>query len=182
MDIEEKKARRSETQKRYGIKHSEEKEKRNKIYYQQNAEKIKERSNLYNRENIILLTEKTKLYHSVNKEKYVLLKQRRKSKKLSLPHTLTDAQWEISKAYFNNTCCYCGKKLPLAQDHFVALSKGGEFTSNNIVPSCKSCNCKKHTSDFFTWYPKYKYYSKKRECFILKFLNYKDGIQQLKII
>ena len=105
--------------------------------------------------------------------------QRRMALKRKLSSTLTLAQWENMKMHFNNKCAYCGKELPLAQEHFLALTKGGEYTVNNIIPSCKTCNSSKCNKDFFTWYPKYKYFSKKREKIILKFLNYKNEIQQL---
>mgnify|MGYP003489420683 CR=1 FL=1 len=78
------------------------------------------------------------------------------------------------KLEFNNKCAYCGKEKPLSQEHFVALSKGGEFTINNIIPSCQNCNSSKRATDFFEWYPKFKHYSKKREQIILKFLNYNN--------
>ena len=107
--------------------------------------------------------------------------QRREARKRSLECNLTAKQWLDIKLQFDNKCAYCGKELPLAQEHFLALSKSGEYTVNNIICACKTCNSSKSNKDFFTWYPKYKYYSKKRERFILKFLNYKDGIQQITL-
>lgn len=107
--------------------------------------------------------------------------QKRIAKKRSLPFALVTKQWEQIKLYFNNTCCYCDKPLSLAQEHFIPLNKGGEYTTNNIIPSCLSCNSSKNDKDFFTWYPKYEHYSKKREKKILEFLNYKNGIQQLAL-
>ena len=49
------------------------------------------------------------------------------ARKLSLPSTFTNTQWEQTKLYFNNVCCYCGEKLTLEQDHFIALSKMGNI-------------------------------------------------------
>jgi len=106
---------------------------------------------------------------------------RRRSLKKNVISTLTKEQWEGIKKDFNNTCCYCGKEIQLAQEHFIPLSKGGEYTSNNILPSCKHCNSSKRDKDFKTWYPKYNFYSKKREVKILKYLNYKNNNQQLKM-
>lgn len=79
-------------------------------------------------------------------------------------------------------CTKCGRDLPLSQDHFIPLSKGGEYTLNNIIPACVHCNSSKHIQSFFEWYPKYKYYSSNREKKILIFLGFKNGNQQLKII
>lgn len=108
--------------------------------------------------------------------------QRRRSLKRKLETTLTLNQWENIKIHFNNKCCYCNRELPLEQEHFIALSVMGEYTINNIIPACKSCNASKSNKIFNEWYPKYKYYSKKREKIILSFLGYTKGIQQLKIM
>jgi len=117
-----------------------------------------------------------------NHEKRKILDQKRRAKKKQLPASLTEEQWQFIKKYFNNSCCYCGKGLPLQQEHFIPLSKGGAYTHNNIIPACGSCNASKKNKDFFTWYPKYRHYSQKREKEILKFLGYdKQGVQQLAL-
>jgi hypothetical protein len=107
--------------------------------------------------------------------------QKIRALKRSLPSTLTAQQWEQITQRFNDKCAYCGKTKTLQQDHFVPLVKGGEYTHNNILPACKDCNQSKHTTSFFNWYPKQKFYSKEREVKILKFLNYDNGIQQLSM-
>lgn len=117
-----------------------------------------------------------------NKAKYVIFSQRRRARERMLPSTLTTAQWESIKDSFDNKCCYCGKKDPLTQEHFIALTKGGEYTHNNIIPACGSCNFSKHNKGFTEWYPTFKFYSKRREQKILKYLNYKNGIQQLALL
>ena len=123
-----------------------------------------------------------KKYRNNHHEYFLMSSQKYRSKKLLLPNTLTLKQWKQVKEYFENRCAYCGKKLPLAQEHFIALSKKGEYTINNIIPSCRVCNSSKIDKDFFEWYPKQKFYSKERERKILKYLGYKNNkIQQLKI-
>jgi len=107
----------------------------------------------------------------------------RQSRKDNTICTLTAEEWDKCKKSFNNKCAYCGKELPLAQEHFIALSVGGEFTLNNILPACQSCNSSKNKKDFFDWYRGYKYYSKAREAKILKYLHYKDKrYQQLALV
>jgi len=78
-------------------------------------------------------------------------------------HNINKHEWQRCKEYFNNTCAYCG--LPV-EDHYN-IYKGelrkedlqkehvdhfGENTIDNCVPSCKSCNCKKHTMELDEWY------------------------------
>ena len=168
--------------KQYYIENKETFIKRSKIYYMKNKEHFCEVSRRYSKDNKESVKEQKKQYCKLHPTFRRMMWQRREAKKRLLPNTLTIKQWENIKASFDNKCAYCGKEKPLAQEHFLALSSGGEYTVNNIIPSCKSCNSSKCNKDFFQWYPKHKYYSVKREKFILKFLNYKDGLQQLKII
>lgn len=164
----------------------------NKAYRIVNREKDLERKRIYRKNNDDIIKayrevnkEKTKQYakthNACNEDKHNVRNQRRRTKKLSLIATLTDIQWLQIKKNFNNSCAYCGKESTLAQEHFVSLSKGGEYSKSNIIPSCKHCNSSKGTKDFFLWYLKYEYYSKRREENILKFLHYENNNQQIKL-
>lgn len=104
--------------------------------------------------------------------------QKRYAKKMALPNAFTLQEWEDVKGQFNHACAYCGEEKELTQDHFIPLSKGGEYTINNIIPACISCNVSKKDKDFFKWYPSYKYYARKREEKILSHLNYNTNKEQ----
>lgn len=141
-----------------------------KVYYQKNRDK---------------LAQQKREYHKTDKYKEIkrFSKEKRRTKKRLLDSNLTKSQWEKCINHFDNSCCYCGKKeKTLSMEHFIPLSNGGEWTINNIVPSCRSCNSSKGTKDFFKWYPKQKCYSEQRENKILKYLNYKNNIQQLSLL
>jgi 5-methylcytosine-specific restriction endonuclease McrA len=73
--------------------------------------------------------------------------ERRRARKAAAPHNdLTRKQWRAIKAAFGNRCAYCGQHFErLTMDHIVALSKGGSHTAANVVPACRSCNCRKWT-------------------------------------
>jgi hypothetical protein len=103
-----------------------------------------------------------------NKDNHKFCKHRKRAKDKSLKADLTIEQWQEIKLNFNNKCCYCGEELELELEHFIPLSKNGEFTYNNILPSCRQCNKKKGVEDFFNWYPRQEFYDKKREEKILK--------------
>ena len=151
-----------------------------KKYNELNKEATRLTKLKYNEVNKEARLRQHKEYHSKNKDKYVIWEQNRRARKLSLPNNLTSNQWEIIKECFNNECAYCGKQKPLVQEHFLALSNNGEYTVNNIIPSCQGCNCSKGNKYFYEWYPKYKCYNAKREKTILKFLHYnKNNEQQL---
>jgi hypothetical protein len=148
----------------------------------ENKDKIADEWQRYYEANKARLAKNRKIYWSNNKERYKVSIQRRKARKRELVSNLTIAQWENIKQIFDNKCAYCGRELKLYQEHFIPLSKGGEFTINNIIPSCQSCNSSKHDRLFNEWYPRYKYYNKKREEKILSHLHYKNNIQQLTLL
>lgn len=60
----------------------------------------------------------------------------------------TSSQWKIMQAAYDHRCVYCDKRRKgrLTQDHITPLSKGGNHTIANIVPSCKGCNSRKATN------------------------------------
>lgn len=154
-----------------------------KTYRNNNKARCYERSKKYRQKNAETISEKAKKRYYKKHETYLSTarkwNQRRRTAKISLPATLTEDQWCVIVQLFDNKCAYCGKTKKLEQDHFVALSNGGEYSHNNIVPSCHSCNTSKKNNDFFEWYPKQGHYSKKREAKILKFLHYENNRQQL---
>jgi hypothetical protein len=153
-----------------------------KEYYAKNKDRINEKGKRHYINNKSRYRQLSKEWAINNKDKVNISSQIRRMKKKELPYNLSEEQWVQIKNDFDNKCAYCGQEMPLAQEHFVALSKGGEYTINNIVPSCQSCNSSKSDKDFFEWYPKYRHYDKNREKFILKYLNYNNGIQQLALI
>ena len=151
----------------------------NKEAIKQWREANKEAIKQYKEDNKEAIREYKKQYREEHRDICNMSTQKRRAKLKQLPDTLTVEQWDNIKQYFNNSCAYCGEEKPLAQEHFIALSKGGEYTHNNIIPSCKSCNSSKSNKIFEGWYSKQKYYSNKREQKIYKFLNYNKGEQQL---
>lgn len=138
----------------------------------------------YNESHKVQTARNNHLYRLSARGKKILYAHGKKRYKLSkiLDNSFTEEQWRECKNSFQNKCAYCGLEKPLAQEHFIPLIKGGEYALNNIVCACKSCNSSKGPRDFFVWYPKYKKFSKKRQNIILKYLGYKEGNQQMKIL
>ena len=127
-------------------------------------------------------TEKNKQWRKNNPNKAIVITQRRRTRKRQLPSALTAEQWITCKSYFDHKCAYCGAKKKLTIEHFIPVSNFGELSVNNVLPVCSSCNSSKINKDFFSWYHLQSFYSKPREQKILKFLNYKNGIQQLALL
>jgi 5-methylcytosine-specific restriction endonuclease McrA len=66
-------------------------------------------------------------------------------------HDLTDAQWAALTAAWGG-CAYCGATgTPLQRDCVLALSRGGRYTLDNIVPACGSCNASKSNGEVTRW-------------------------------
>jgi hypothetical protein len=166
---------------KYREEHKEEMAEYNKKYWAENKEKLKKDKIEYRKNNREMIRKKNKEYKKNNKDVINRLNQKRRSLKRGLPFKLTTEQWTRIKKHFESKCAYCGEDKKLHQEHFIPLAKNGEFTHNNIIPACKSCNCSKQDKDFFDWYPKQEFYSKEREAKILVFLNYEGQSQQLKL-
>jgi 5-methylcytosine-specific restriction endonuclease McrA len=66
-------------------------------------------------------------------------------------HDLTDEQWAALTAAWGG-CAYCNAPgAGLQRDCVLALSRGGRYTLDNIVPACRSCNTSKCNAEVTTW-------------------------------
>lgn len=70
-------------------------------------------------------------------------KAKRRAAMCGVECTLTIAEWLDICRQHNYRCAYCGRKLPLEQDHVVPFHRGGGHTRANVVPACKPCNSSK---------------------------------------
>jgi len=66
-------------------------------------------------------------------------------------HDLTAAEWASIKDLWGG-CAYCGATdRPIQRDCVLALSRGGRYTLDNIVPACGSCNASKGNDEVTGW-------------------------------
>ena len=66
-------------------------------------------------------------------------------------HDLTDEQWDALKTAWGG-CAYCGATdRTLQRDCVLAISRGGRYTVDNVVPACRSCNTSKCNAEVTTW-------------------------------
>lgn len=66
-------------------------------------------------------------------------------------HDLSAEQWAALTAAWGG-CAYCGvTDQPLQRDCVLALSRGGRYTLENIVPACRSCNTSKCNEEVTHW-------------------------------
>ena len=177
--------------KQYHIENKDKISEYKKRYYKENKERILSYCKQYREKNREYIKSYKREYKANNRELFNKHKQKRRAIKKGLVSTLTTKRWEEIKRDFNHQCAYCGMtekehikecEEQLHQEHFIPVSDKGEHTINNIIPACRSCNSSKGNKNFFEWYPDYKHYDKKRENFILEYLNYMDDdAQQLAL-
>jgi 5-methylcytosine-specific restriction endonuclease McrA len=66
-------------------------------------------------------------------------------------HDLTDDQWAALTAAWGG-CAYCGADdAPLQRDCVLAISRGGRYTLDNVVPACGPCNASKCNDEVTAW-------------------------------
>ncbi len=69
----------------------------------------------------------------------------------SIEHDLTDEQWAALQLAWGG-CAYCGAAgQPLQRDCVLAISRGGRYTLDNVVPACRSCNTSKCNDEVTGW-------------------------------
>uniref|UniRef100_UPI0035DEBFDA HNH endonuclease n=1 Tax=Enterococcus avium TaxID=33945 RepID=UPI0035DEBFDA len=95
-------------------------------------------------------------YTEVTKERIVDTGQKKRHNGES---KLTEKDWEVALAYFDNKCAYCGQSGEMTKDHLDPLKNGGELTFSNVVPACRSCNSSKKDHNWLAWYQKQKFYA-----------------------
>lgn len=145
----------------------------NRDRYAENAKKWK-KNNPEKAKEIRKRARKKREANGCYKEKYKMKSkmknQIRRHRKRDSIHTLTLAQWRETLMYFGNSCAYCGSREKLTQEHFVPLSKNGDYAKNNIIPACDNCNLSKSNIDFDVWYIEQPFYSEDRASRIISFL------------
>jgi 5-methylcytosine-specific restriction endonuclease McrA len=88
---------------------------------------------------------------AVNGSRKARSARKRKRRLDRVEHDLSDDQWSALKAAWGG-CAYCGATdRPLQRDCVLALSRGGRYTIDNIVPACGSCNASKCNDEVTGW-------------------------------
>jgi 5-methylcytosine-specific restriction endonuclease McrA len=77
--------------------------------------------------------------------------RRRTRRVAAVVNDLTAAQWAAIKAAWPG-CAYCGATgVPLQRDCVMAISRGGRYTIDNVVPACATCNASKCNDEVTGW-------------------------------
>ena len=66
-------------------------------------------------------------------------------------HDLTPEHWTALQDAWGG-CAYCGANdAALQRDCVLAISRGGRYTLDNVVPACRSCNASKCNEEVTGW-------------------------------
>lgn len=66
-------------------------------------------------------------------------------------HDLSDEQWAALQEAWGG-CAYCGATdRALQRDCVQAISRGGRYTLENVVPACGACNTSKCNDEVTGW-------------------------------
>jgi 5-methylcytosine-specific restriction endonuclease McrA len=88
---------------------------------------------------------------AVNRSRSARASRKRQKRMARVEHDLTDAQWTALTAAWGG-CAYCGAVgVALQRDCVLAISRGGRYTIDNVVPACRSCNASKCNDEVTGW-------------------------------
>lgn len=78
--------------------------------------------------------------------------RKRKKRMAAADNDLTASEWAAIREAWGGSCAYCGATdAALQRDCVLALSRGGRYTIDNVVPACRSCNASKSNDEVTRW-------------------------------
>lgn len=126
-----------------------------KRYVERRPERKRERDRKYWLDNKIAIEERRRnskvLYRKLHKpcrEAIQAWRQRRRGLKVKALGHANKSQILARVVYYGWRCRYCRCTITvntLTIDHAIPLSRGGTNWPSNLMPSCKTCNLRKHT-------------------------------------
>ncbi len=88
---------------------------------------------------------------AVNNSRRARAARRRTRRVKAVVNDLTDAQWAAIRDAWGG-CAYCGvTDKPMQRDCVMAISRGGRYTVENVVPACAACNASKCNEEVTHW-------------------------------
>jgi 5-methylcytosine-specific restriction endonuclease McrA len=101
--------------------------------------------------------------------------RRRKRRLGRVQHDLSDRQWTALQAAWGG-CAYCGAiDEALQRDCVLAVSRGGRYTLDNVVPACRSCNTSKCNEEVTGWLRRKRL---DERAFLLRYLELRTALAQ----
>jgi hypothetical protein len=151
--------------------------------YIKNRDYIILRNRQYEKNNPEYAKNKLRKWQKNNRDKIKIYNQMQRSRS----HDISESEWESCKAYFNNSCAYCGISEKDATEtynnrlHKEHIDCEGANDISNCVPACKHCNSSKWIYPLHEWYTESnESYTTDRYDRIIKWLN-EDHLKFLEV-
>lgn len=149
---EENRYKRNKERQDYYYKNHERELYRFKKYRKENRDKVIRYHRKYRKLYPEKCKERTQRWAAKNPDKISCYSSSRRARERNAEGKFTYREWKFLKELFDYRCAYCGKTPDyLTKDHLIPLIAGGKHDITNIVPACKGCNSRKHTSLDFEW-------------------------------
>ncbi len=88
---------------------------------------------------------------AVSRSRRARAARKRKLRVNAVVNDLTGEQWAALKQAWQG-CAYCGATDgALQRDCVMAISRGGRYTVDNVVPACAACNTSKCNDEVTGW-------------------------------
>lgn len=84
-------------------------------------------------------------WRSANRDRVTTIANRRRAREAGNGGSHTPEERAAKFARLGNRCFYCGASGRLTADHDLPIARGGTDNIANILPACRSCNCRKRT-------------------------------------
>lgn len=121
-------------------------------YYAENKADISERYREYCKDKREYLTELSRNWRRNNPEKEMLITERRRARKKSLPDDFTEEQMLNTFGYFGG-CVLTGATTDIHWDHVIPLATGRVGTTfGNMIPLRSELNMSKSDTNIFEWF------------------------------
>lgn len=120
-------------------------------------------------ENFYIKNADSNIRYSRCKKCHYIYYQNRRHQQTNSEYSLED--WKFTLNYFDNQCAYCGiESKELEKEHIIPFSRGGLLSIENIIPSCKTCNCSKCDRPLDDFYKNKEFFTDERYKKIIKYM------------
>jgi 5-methylcytosine-specific restriction endonuclease McrA len=122
----------------------------NRRYYKRHKVQLQARSRAWYAAHAVRMIAWQRIWRREHPEVIAVQGNRRRARFAAVENTLTPQEWLLILEYFNYRCAYCLRSdVELTLDHVIAISRGGGHTAENVVPACRTDNCRKKDKPVF---------------------------------
>lgn len=138
----------NERSRKWYLEHKEQESDKARKRYQANPDYYKRKSLERYWSDPVQAAERAKAYYQKNRDKATAHSHNRRAREITAAGTASSEQIDARMRYYGYHCVYCGGPFEHVE-HAIPLARGGSNWPANLVPSCRSCNNRKHTKKWY---------------------------------